>query len=107
VEPNKRIFLSHAYADKGLADLLRNTLVLGGVPEGRIFYSSGRGTGIPVGEDVRTYLQHSLREAGLVIELLSETFLTRPMCLMELGGAWTLGTPTYPIVVPPFVRAKA
>ena len=23
---------------------------------------------------------------------------------MELGGAWTLGTPTYPIVVPPLTR---
>ena len=54
-----------------------------------------------------TYLQRSLRDAGLVIELLSETFLTRPMCLMELGGAWTLGTPTYPIVVPPLTRGEA
>ena len=104
---DKRIFLSHAYADKALADLLRNTLVLGGVPEDRLFYSSDRGSGIPSGQDVGTYLQRSLREAGLVIELLSETFLTRPMCLMELGGAWTLGTPTYPIVVPPLTRVQA
>jgi hypothetical protein len=107
VSAHKRIFLSHASADKALADLLRNTLVLGGVAEGRIFYSSGRGTGIPSGEDVGTYLRRSLRDAGLVIELLSETFLTRPMCLMELGGAWTLGTPTYPIVVPPLTRGEA
>jgi len=107
VSDRKRIFLSHASADKALADLLRNTLVLGGVAEDRIFYSSGRGTGIPSGEDVGTYLQRSLRDAGLVIELLSETFLTRPMCLMELGGAWTLGTPTYPIVVPPLTRGEA
>lgn len=107
VTTDKRIFLSHASADKALADLLRNTLVLGGVGEGLIFYSSGRGTGIPSGEDVGTYLRRSLRDAGLVIELLSETFLTRPMCLMELGGAWTLGTPTYPIVVPPLTRGEA
>lgn len=92
----KGIFLSHAYADRALADLLRNTLVLGGVLEQRIFYSSSRATGIPSGEDVRSYLRRSLRDAGLVIELVSETFLARPMCLMELGGAWTLGTPTYP-----------
>jgi hypothetical protein len=103
----KRLFLSHASADKALADLLRNTLILGGVPEDRIFYSSSRGTGIPSGEDVSTYLRQKLRQAGLVIELLSETFLVRPICLMELGGAWTLGTPTYPIVVPPLTRGKA
>jgi hypothetical protein len=103
----KQIFLSHASADKALADLLRNTLVLGGVAETRIFYSSGRGTGIPSGEDVGSYLRRSLRDAGLVIELLSETFLTRPMCLMEIGGAWTLDTPTYPVVVPPLTREEA
>jgi hypothetical protein len=107
VPEDKRIFLSHAFADKALADLIRNTLVLGGVAEGRIFYSSDRGTGIPSGEEVGAYLRRSLREASLVIELLSETFLTRPMCLMELGGAWTLGTPTYPIVVPPLKRQDA
>jgi hypothetical protein len=101
------IFVSHAHADRPLADLLRDTLVLAGVPERRIFYSSSRATGIPSGEDVRTYLQRSLREAGLVIELISETFLTRPYCLMELGGAWTLGTPTYPMVVPPLTREIA
>jgi hypothetical protein len=107
VPTDKRIFLSHAYADKALADLLRNTLVLGGVPEGRLFYSSDRSSGIPSGEDVGTYLRRSLQDAGLVIELLSETFLTRTMCLMELGGAWTLGTPTCPIVVPPLTRDEA
>jgi hypothetical protein len=101
------IFLSHAHADRPLADLLRNTLVLAGVPERHIFYSSSRATGIPSGEDVRPYLQRTLREAGLVIGLISETSLTRPMCYMELGGAWTLGTPTYPIVVPPLTLERA
>lgn len=104
---SKWIFLSHAHADRALADLLRDTLVLGGVAEPRIFYSSDRATGIPSGKNVLEYLRESLRGAGLVIELVSETFLTRPMCLMELGGAWTLGAPTCPIVVPPLTRDVA
>jgi hypothetical protein len=107
VPTGKRIFLSHAFADKALANLVRDTLVLGGVTEARIFYSSARRTGIPSGEDVGSYLRWSLRDAGLVIELLSPTFLTRPMCLMELGGAWALGIPTYPIVVPSLRREEA
>ena len=101
---DKAIFLSHAHVDRVLADLLRNTFVLGGVHERHMFYSSGRATGIPSGEDVRPYLQRALQEAGLVIELVSETFLRRPICLMELGGAWALGKPTFPIVVPPLTR---
>jgi hypothetical protein len=107
VASSNAIFISHAHADRALADLLRNTLLLGGVPEEQIFYSSSRATGIPSGENVRTYLQRTLRKSGLVIELVSETFLTRPMCLMELGGAWTLGTATYPVVVPPLSRDLA
>jgi hypothetical protein len=107
VTSTKGIFLSHAHADLPLADLLHDTLVLGGVPGQRLFYSSSRATGIPSGEDVRPYLRRTLREAELVIELVSERFLTRPYCLMELGGAWALGTPTYPIVVPPLTRDMA
>jgi hypothetical protein len=107
VNAEPQIFLSHAFADKALADLLRDTLLLGGVSEPRIFYSSDRSSGIPSGQEVGSYLRNSLQAAALVIELISETFLTRPMCLMELGGAWAMGTPTYPIVVPPLSRTEA
>jgi hypothetical protein len=102
-----KIFLSHAFADRKLADLLRDTLVLGGIPRERIFYSSSRATGTPSGTDVRAHLRSELQQAGLVIELISATFLTRPMCLLELGGAWVLEKSTYPIVVPPLTRSQA
>jgi hypothetical protein len=77
------------------------------VPENVIFYSSDRATGIPTGEDVREHLRKVLGESGLVIELISSIFLRRPICLMELGGAWALNKPTYPIVIPPLGRRKA
>jgi hypothetical protein len=102
-----KIFISHASMDRKLADLLRDTLVLGGIPRNRIFYSSSRATGIPSGTDVRAHLRSELQQAGLIIELISTTFLTRPMCLLELGGAWALEKPTYPIVVPPLTRSQA
>lgn len=102
-----KIFISHASADRKLADLLRDTLVLGGIPRNRIFYSSSRATGIPSGSDVRVQLRSELQQAGLIIELISTTFLGRPMCLLELGGAWALEKPTYPIVVPPLTRSQA
>lgn len=101
-----KIFISHASADRKLADLLRDTLVLGGIPRERIFYSSSRATGIPSGTDVRAHLRRELQQAGLVIELISTTFLTRPMCLLELGGAWVMEKSTYPIVVPPLTRSQ-
>jgi hypothetical protein len=103
----QRIFISHASVDKLLADLLRGTLVLGGVPENVIFYSSDRATGIPTGEDVREHLRKVLGECGLVIGLISSEFPRRPIRLMEFGGAWALNKPTYPIVIPPFTRRRA
>ena len=107
VATEEKIFISHAWTDRKLADLLRDTLVLGGIPRNRIFYSSSRATGIPSGTDVRARLRSELQEAGLIIELISTTFLARPMCLLELGGAWALEKPTYPIVVPPLRRSQA
>ena len=102
-----KIFISHASADEPLAGLLQRALILGGVQPERIFYSSARLTGIPAGRDVSLYLRQSLREAGLVIELLTRTFLTRPICLMELGAAWVSETPTFPIVIPPLTLGEA
>jgi hypothetical protein len=107
VTTGDKIFISHASADRALADLLRDTLILAGIPEDRIFYSSARGSGIPSGQDVRGHLRAQLQEAGLVLELISSTFLQRAMCLIELGGAWVLNKPTYPIVVPPLEREEA
>jgi hypothetical protein len=102
-----KIFISHASTDRKLADLLRDTLVLGGIPRSRIFYSSSRAIGIPSGIDVRAHLRGELQQAGLIVELISTSFLARPMCLLELGGAWALEKPTFPIVVPPLTRSQA
>ncbi|MER6707244.1 toll/interleukin-1 receptor domain-containing protein [Streptomyces fumanus] len=97
----KCIFISHASADRDLACALKDHLVLGGVPNGKIFFSSENSTGIPSGRNVHHHLQQTLTNSAVVIELISETFLTRPYCLMELGAAWVLNKPTYPLVVPP------
>jgi TIR domain-containing protein len=104
---DKILFNSHSTKDKPVATLLQRSLILGGVPIGRIFYSSARLTGIPAGEDVGAYLRQSLRDAGLVISLLSPAYLTSPRCCMELGAAWVTGTPTFPIVVPPLTIDEA
>lgn len=103
----KSIFISHASADQELATIIKDHLILGGVPSSRIFFSSENSTGIPAGRNVHRHLQDTLANSALVIEVISETFLTRPYCLMELGAAWVLDKPTYPLVVPPLTIPKA
>ncbi|UJC79939.1 toll/interleukin-1 receptor domain-containing protein [Rhodococcus erythropolis] len=105
--PEPKVFISHAHADLALAKLVRDTLIRGGVPNDRVFFSSSRSTGIPTGADVVGHLREQLNAAGLVIELISQTFITRPMCLMELGGAWSLKKSTFPVVIPPLTRVQA
>jgi hypothetical protein len=100
-----KVFVSHAAADRDVAKLITEALVSGGVQRSRIFYSSARATGVPFGGDVRARLRSELDNAGLVLELLSGSFFTRPMCLIELGGAFRKST--YPIVIPPLTRSEA
>jgi hypothetical protein len=101
-----KIFISHASGDAALAALLKETLVLGGVPGDRIFFSSDRSSGIPAGKGVVSYLQKMLSESSFAVEILTETFLERPFCLIELGGAWAMDKPTFPIIVPPLSRQE-
>ncbi len=105
--PTRAIFISHAYADRAVARLLATALNVAGVPDSEIFFSSSRATGVPAGKDVLGDLRTGLKEARLVIELVSTTFLSRPMCTMEFGAAWAMDKDTFPIVVPPLTRAEA
>ncbi|MEY9842754.1 toll/interleukin-1 receptor domain-containing protein [Streptacidiphilus sp. EB103A] len=98
---NRSIFISHASKDQELAGEIKNFLVLAGLPNEMIFFSSHKSTGIPAGKNVLEHLQTTLAGSALVIEVITKNFLTRPYCLMELGGAWALGKETYPLVIPP------
>jgi len=102
-----KVFISHAFADRKVADALKDTLLMSGLSPSNIFYSSDKGTGITTGGDLRSKLLAELRDAVIVIEILTEAFVSRPLCLMELGGAWALENPTYPIVVPPYTIPAA
>jgi hypothetical protein len=102
----RRVFISHAASDKPLAGLVERLLIMSGVPRDRDFYSSDRATGVPAGRGSREVLKEMLREDPFVIEVISNTFMTRPMCLMELGAAWAMEAPAFPIVVPPLSRSE-
>ena len=101
---SQRIFISHAASDKPLASLFERILIYSGVPRERLFYSSDRATGVPAGRGSREVLKEMLRDDPFVMEVITETFMTRPMCLMELGAAWVSEVPTFPVVVPPLSR---
>ena len=94
------IFISHAVADKKLAKALVAFLKEAiGVPEKSIFCSSVEGHGIPLGADFNKYMKSKIQKPKLVILLITETYLERHFCLMELGAAWAISLNACPIVV--------
>ena len=59
------IFLSHASDDRDVADALVGLLRLGSnVSRERIFYSSGAGTGVPVGTRFNEYIRSQVDTIG-------------------------------------------
>lgn len=96
------IFISHAVADKPLADKLIAFLKEAiGVPAKSIFCSSIDGHGIPLGDDFNQYMKESIQKPKLVILLMTPRYMESWFCLMELGATWAKSLKALPIVVPP------
>lgn len=83
-----RVFVSHAVADKELVDPLVKLLRLGcGLPHESIFCSSSAGMGIPNGAFFVQHILQRLRDADVVVALLTPNFVSREFCLAEVGAA--------------------
>jgi len=97
-----RIFISHAVADQKLAAAFTAFLKEAiGVPAADIFCSSVDGHGIPTGENFSEYMKDKIAAPDLVIMLITETYLEREFCLMELGATWAKSLKPYPLIVSP------
>jgi hypothetical protein len=103
-----KLFISHASVDKSIADALADLLRLGtDLPRKRILCTSLPGMGIPEGEDnYIEYLRQHLRDATLVIPLMTPAFFDSEACLVELGAVWGMSLPAFPVVVPPATFAQ-
>lgn len=96
------IFISHAVADKALADkfvaFLKEAI---GVPAKSIFCSSIDGQNIPLGDDFNEYMKKQIQKPKLVILLMTPRYMESWFCLMELGATWAQSLKALPVVVPP------
>lgn len=101
-----RIFVSHAYSDRVLVDPFVDTVLrLGcGLSADDLFYSSGEDTGIKDGDNLLDQVRQRVSEAGLVIAMISPVFQTRPVCVAELGAAWSRAGHLFPLAVPEMER---
>jgi predicted transcriptional regulator len=100
------VFVSHAAADSPLVgEFVDTVLKLGcGLSPSQIVYTSNRDTGVPSGSDLLHYVREQVGDAGLVVAIVSPTFQTRPVCVAELGAAWSRTGNLFPIAVPGMKR---
>lgn len=97
-----KVFLSHAAADKALVDDLKTMVQSAiGLAPGEFFYSSGKGTGIPAGQNFVDHIRDEMDGATFVVSIITPSFRESEFCLAELGAVWLLADKDfYPLCTP-------
>ncbi len=99
---SKIIFISHAAANKDIADKLVDLLGMGiGISDSEIFCSSLEGLGVPSGTNFVEFIRQQIKEPKVVILLLTVDYFSSQFCLCELGAAWVLSHNIIPLLVKP------
>lgn len=103
----RRIFISHATADKDIADALVDLLKTGAdVRTAQIFCASLEGYGVPEGEDFVEYIRTQIESPVLVVAVISPAYYESAFCVCELGAAWAMQHSLFPVVVPPLTYGE-
>jgi hypothetical protein len=102
-QAGRTVFVSHASADRALVDGLTTMLQTAiGLGPHQLFYTSGRGTGVPPGKNFVEYIRDQIRSTTFVVAVITEAFRDSEFCLAELGAVWVSADKDFfPICVPP------
>lgn len=93
------IFVSHATADARLVEEFVEEVLRGcGVTDDQLFVSSIAELGVPSGTDLLHHVRERVGDAGLVVAIVTPTYLTRPVCVGELGAAWAVTGKLFPLL---------
>ena len=98
IGPMPRVFISHASLDVDFVDPFVDTVIrLGcGLNPSELFYSSGQDTGVPSGKDLMAHVREQVEATDLVVAVITPTYLTRPVCIAEMGAAWGITDKVFP-----------
>lgn len=98
-----KIFISHSTSDINYIKPFVHMLEKVGIKGEHLFCSSVQGYGIPLNEDIYTYIQQQFQNNDLyIIYMLSKNYYNSPACLNEMGAAWVLKSDYQSILIPPF-----
>lgn len=94
-----KIFVSHSTKDEWLVNEFVELLNIFGVSNDEIFCTSMNS--LTPGENFVTSIKNNLKDAGLVVFLISPNYIDSYYCIMEMGASWAYKENILPIIVPP------
>lgn len=99
----KRVFVSHAYVDRKIAEKLVDKLLVEtlGIEKDQIFFTSKRDTGIPSKVAWRDHIKQEIRSSKIFIALITPNYHDSQMCQAEMGAAWVLEKDIFSLYLPP------
>ena len=97
-----KVFISHSSDDKKLIKcFIEKIMRLGiGLEQDDIAYTSAEEYGAQLGENIPEYIKKNLKEAEVVLLMISDNYKKSEICLNEMGAAWILENKCYSILLP-------
>lgn len=94
------VFISHSYKDKVIVDKLYNTIQIGcNMKAEEIKCSSVEAAGIETGDDFIKWINENIKNADLVILLLSSNYYASKFAVAEMGASWALNKKVFPLII--------
>lgn len=97
-----KIFISHSSKDVEYGNALVDLLTGVGINGDHIIFTSNDAYGIPIGQNIFTWLKDRISEGPYVLYLLSAEYYTSVACLNEMGAAWIVENQHSMIFTPNF-----
>lgn len=93
------VFIIHSSRDERFAQSIRFGLNCINIPDTNIYCSSIEETGTTLGDSFCEIIKKCLRNAILVICIMSDHSVASKYCLQEMGAVFVMDTPMIPVLV--------
>lgn len=102
-----KVFVSHANADGDYVKYFVNNILLRGAQlrPREVFYSSAADMGVKSGEHLMERVRAEAGDSELIIAMVTPTYQKRPVCVAELGAAWSRDV-LFPLLAPNMGRSE-
>ena len=101
----QKLFISHAFKDKELAEAVIDLLKTGTrLTSLDVVYSALGERGVPDGKDFSSYIESQIQSPAAAIVLLSPNYFANRYSLCEMGAVLALTQNIMPLLVPPLTQ---